>query len=469
MALLALLGACTLSRYYSATEQALATDGHFSSQGHIAVYYPGEIALDFPGYVVGIELTQRTAQIGDGELVVDSPVNAGATMTRLADELRDGTPLPDAETFSAWGSGEIPVITQILRYRGNPLGAGNCALYSLYQTSGRELMDFCDGPYPQLRSYYHTAYADSWSAVQKLKSALFRDAESGQFTHLIVAMMGWRTTQEEAIRNFNSLVRTIVAAGQEDFRPLFVGITWAAPWGGRWIDPIAEAVSYPETAELADTIGLTWLGVITDEIVLPLSFKLPTSFLTHSFGARAALTAVCIGPLIHPDPTKPRARPSGAIDRFFGFEAALSLKRFTAGRLTLVYEHVKFPNHCDHAKSIVLTTSRYDSATRKIVWADFAGNYRYYRSFCRSQSGKLASCASVDASGVIEGQYDEAMKILYLDASELIRFTAPGTEGGAHSDIFRLPTGRLIWSLIAKPPHEASAASSPKASAAPTQ
>jgi hypothetical protein len=42
------------------------------------------------------------------------------------------------------------------------------------------------------------------------------------------------------------------------------------------------------------------------------------------------------------------------------------------------------------------------------------------------------------------------MKVLYLDATKLIRYRAPGTNGGAHSDIFRLPTGRLIWSLISQ-------------------
>lgn len=467
LALVALIGACSHPRYYGAAEQALATDGHFASQGHFAVYYPSEIALDFPGYVVGIELTERTQQVRDGDLVVDPPIDAGATTTRLANELREGTPRPDAETASIWGRGQISVITQVLRYRGASSGAGNCALYSLYQAAGSDLMEFCEGRFPKMEEPYRTAFADSWSAVQRLKAALFRDAESGQYTHLIIAMMGWRTSQEEAIRNFNSLVHSIRIAGREDFRPLFVGITWVAPWGGRWVDPIIETISYPEIAELADTLGLTWLGVISDEIVLPLSLKLPTSFLTHSFGARAALTAVCIGPLIRIDPTAPRARPNGSIDRLIGFQAALSLQRLKAGRLTLVYEHVKFPGDCDRAKSIVLTTSRHDSAVQAIVWADLAGNYRYYRSFCRRQSGKIVSCASVDESGAIEGPYDESMKVLYLDASKLIRYTAPGTDGGAHSDIFRSPTGRLVWSLIARPPQARAPSSPPSPGSAP--
>lgn len=100
----------------------------------------------------------------------------------------------------------------------------------------------------------------------------------------------------------------------------------------------------------------------------------------------------------------------------------------------------------------MVTTSRHDSAVRTIIWADLAGNYRYYRSFCRKNSGTIVSCAAVGESGAIEGEYDETMRVLYLDASKLVRYTAPGTDGSAHSDIFRPPAGQLIWNLISKRP-----------------
>ena len=454
LALLSLLCACSHPRYYVSAEQALTTDGHFASQGHFAVYYPSEIALDFHGYVVGIELSERTAQLRDGDLVVKVPTKSGSTIARLAIELRDGSPQPDAVTPSSWGRGQVPVISQVLRYTGNPLGSGNCALYSVYQSVGAELMDFCDGQRrPRIGEWatYQTAFADSWGAVELLKEALRKDAESGQYTHLVVAMMGWRTTQEEAIRNFNSLVRTTGMAAKGEFRPLFVGITWVGPWSGRWIDPINEAVSYPEIAELADTLGLTWLGVITEEAVLPLSGKLPVSFLTHSFGSRAAVTAVCVGPVIRRSEAAAHTPVTGSVDRLIGFQAALSLQRFKDQR-HFIYEDVRFPDHCPRARSIVVTTSRHDSAVRTIIWADLAGNYRYYRSFCRRNSGTIVSCAAVSESGTIEGEYDETMRVLYLDASKVVRYTAPGTEGSAHSDIFRPPAGQLIWNLISKRP-----------------
>lgn len=335
------------------------------------------------------------------------------------------------------------------------MGEGNCALYSVYQSSLPELTDFCDGRRrPEMKdpAARWSGFRGSWQAIDLLKDALRNDAASGNYSHLIVAIMGWRTPQEEAIRNFNSLARGMHLAAKGDFRPLFVGITWVGPWAGRWLDPLFEAFAYANIAELADTLGLTWVGVLADEIALPMSASLPTVFITHSFGARAATTALCIGPAIRRDAGSPAPRPPGAIDRLFGFQAAFSLQRFKEERLIFFYEDVYFPNDCDRVRSIVLTTSRHDKATRAILWADLAGNYRYFRSFCRGNSGRLVSCTSVDATGAIEGTYDESMKVLYLDATKLVRFEAPGTDGGSHSDIFRPPVGRFIWNLIAAPP-----------------
>jgi hypothetical protein len=453
LALLTLQGGCSHPRYYAEAEYALATHGHFASQGHFAVYYPSEIALDFPGYVVGIEMGDRAALLRDGDLVVDSFVHAGSTVTRLTKELAFG--ISRFGESSGHVQDRLPFISQVLRYTGRSHGVGNCALYSLYQSSLPPLMDFCDGDRrPQVENWanYRSAFADSWGAIDVLKDALRNDAASGNYTHLIVAMMGWRTPQEEAIRNFNSIVRTTQLVGKDEFRPLFIGITWVAPWAGRWLDPVIEVLSYGNIAELADRLGLTWVGVLTDEVVMPLAQKLPTTFITHSFGTRSASTAICIGPAIRRDATAVRAPRQGSVDRLIGFQAAFSLQRFKEEPLIFFYEDVYFPNDCDRARVIVLTASRHDQATKSILWADLAGNYRYFKSFCRKNAGIIVSCASVDESGAIEDEYDARMKVLYLDATKLIRFRAAGTDGGAHSDMFRPPTGRLIWNLISKRP-----------------
>jgi hypothetical protein len=455
LALLALQFGCSHPRYYADAEHALTTHAFFSSEGHFAVYYPAEIALQFPGYLVGIEMGERAAILSDADLTVERPLKAGTSMLRLADTLRDGKSSGDsgAETDL------VPFVSHVVRYTGQPLGAGNCALYSTYQVAPAELLEFCGGrrlPLIGDVSRYRTAFADSWTAIDTLKQALHHDAAAGRYTHLVVAMMGWRTPQEEAIRNFNSLMRTIHLAAPADFRPLFIGITWVGPWSGRWLDPLVEMAAYGNIADLADTLGLTWVGVLIDDVVLPLSQQLPVTWITHSFGARTATTATCIGPVIRRH-AAPRSPVTGRIDRLIGFQAAFSLLRFSEDR-RYFYEDVHFPNGCDRAKSIVLTTSKYDTATTTILWADLAGSYRQFKSFCRKNAGTLASCATVDESGAIVGADDPRMKLLYLDASGLIRFRAPRTDGGAHSDIFRPDAGRLIWNLMATPPGSATAA-----------
>lgn len=440
IAIAVLLGGCSSPRYYWQAEHRLKTDDFFLSQGHFAVYYPAGIQLSFPGYIVGIEDSDKAATVDEGDLVVDRVTHAGSSITQLSDVLAEGP--------------QVPYISQVIHYTGESLGAGNCALYSLYQSDLPDLVQFCHGnKQPRIGAWseYRSAYVDSWHAIDLLKEALQRDVATGKYTHLVVAMMGWRTPQEEAIRNFNSIMRSLQIAAGGKLRPLFVGITWVGPWAGRWLDPIVEVISYGNIANLADIVGLTWLGVLTDEIVIPLSDQVDTVFITHSFGARAASTAICIGPAIRRNATTARERPPGSVGHLIGFEAAFSLQRFKKERLFPIYEDIFFPADCARAKSIVLTASASDSATRTILWADLAGNYRYFRSFCRS-NGSLVSCVPVDKSGDLKGEYDASKRVLYLDASELIRFKAPGTDGGGHSDIFRPPVGHLIWNILAKPP-----------------
>lgn len=438
MAVMAAVG-CAHPRYYAEAERHLGTDGHFASQGHFAIYYPTGIQLSFPGYVVGTEVGAKHAVLRKGDLFADRIVHAGSTLTALVDEVTHGD----------W----LPYVSQVIRYTGAPMGTGNCALYSLYQSELPPLMDFCDGerrPTIEKWSEYQSAYADSWRAIDALKASIDRDLASGQYTHLIVAMMGWRTPQEEAIRNFNSLMRSVRLAAKSDFRPLFIGFTWVGPWADRWLDPLIEALSYPQIANLADILGLTWLGVLTDEIVIPLEGHLDTVFITHSFGSRAASTAICVGPVIRRTAEKARAPVAGQVDNLIGFQAAFSLQRFKKERLMPFYEDIYLPEDCVRARSLVLTASVHDTATRTVLWADLAGNYRYYQGFCRSNEA-LVTCRKIDQNGNIEGPLDARRRVLYLDASELIRYRAPGTDGGAHSDTFRPEVGNLLWNVISEP------------------
>jgi len=120
LVLVGLLAGCAHPRFYADAEKWLKTDGHFDAQGHFAVYYPASIALSFPGYVVGIELGDKADVVHGSDLVADRVVHAGPSMALVSDLLIDGP--------------RVPIISQVMRYRGSPLGEGNCALYSLYQS-----------------------------------------------------------------------------------------------------------------------------------------------------------------------------------------------------------------------------------------------------------------------------------------------------------------------------------------------
>ena len=120
-----LLSGCAHPRFYADAEKRLKTDGHFDAQGHFAVYYPAAIALSFPGYVVGIELGDKADVTHGSDLVADRVVHAGPSMALVSDLLIDGP--------------RVPIISQVIRYQGRPLGEGNCALYSLYQSDAPEL------------------------------------------------------------------------------------------------------------------------------------------------------------------------------------------------------------------------------------------------------------------------------------------------------------------------------------------
>lgn len=450
--LVALLAGCSHPSYYGDAERRFTTGGVFSSQGHLALYYSSSIHLDFPGYIVGVEVSDRSNLLRDGDLVVEPPAHAGRTITRLADRLRDGT----GAAGQPHDPDELPFISHVIRYTGEPGNDGGaCALHSVYQSPSPELVPFCGGEQrPRIDEWesYRSGFQDSWLAIDALKQAVGADVRSGHFTHLIVITLGWRTPQEEAVRSFNSIAHAIRKSADGTFRPLLIGVTWVGPWAGRWLDPLVEILSYNEIAFLADTLGLTWLGVVAEEVMMPLSGTLPTVYISHSFGTRAAMTGVCVGPAIRRSTAGNRPGGTGAVGRVIGLEGAFSLERFHEEPPNIIYEDIYYPNHCERARSIVLTASANDRATPAVVWADFAGNHAYLEPFCSKHSDSFVSCASVDDVGNIQGEYDPTRKVLYLDATSLIRYGVPGTDGGAHSDIFRPPMGRLLWQLIADTP-----------------
>jgi hypothetical protein len=427
---------CSGPSYFADSEDALQTSGYFHVLDHIAAYYPGAVSLNFPGYVVALEEAPRDLVTRSFEDIrVDEQVAMnGYTVKRLLKSLR----------YYA------PFISEVMRYEGRPYGEGNCSLYSLYHNHGRAFVESCsDDPRntaPPAYDYRDT-YDRSWDAIDILKERLTADVGSKKYTHLIVAVMGLDTVQEEAIRNYKSLVSSIRRSGGEDFRPLFVGITWPSFFANRWFDPFWEALAYHPIADRADILGLSWLGAVLNEAVLPLADKIEVNVIAHSFGARATSMALCVGPAIFRNGEQRVLLPkSGKVENFIGLAPAFSLQRFV-NKDFLFYENVYYSNFCPRIERFIFTASSHDHAFDPVFWSDAVGDHEYMVNYCNARHPVAVTCASASSEGGLD-TFDPAAKIIYVDSSALMKYQMPGTKGGGHADIFRPSVGKLLWTLI---------------------
>jgi len=438
MLLLLLISSCIDHRYYADSENALNTFGYYELLDHIAAYYPSGIALNFPGYIVGFEESStRLVTNGEEDILLDDTVyKAGFTVKRLLKTLR----------YNA------PFISQVMRYEGQPYGEGNCALYNLYQNVGATIVETCNEKSravpPSIHDYSST-FANSWNAIDILKEQLNEDVEENDHTHLIVAVMGLDTAQEEAIRNYKSIVSSIRKESGSSFRPLFVGVTWPSFYANRWFDPLWEMLAYSPIADRADVLGLSWIGVLINEAVLPLSDRLEITIIAHSFGARAVSMGVCVGPALQRNSAQGvEQKTPRKIENFIGIAPAFSLKRFV-DEDELFYENIYYKDYCPVVNRFVFTASSNDGALSPLFWANPVGDYDQMNKYCGQEQPISVVCTAATSDGSIVG-YDTSAKVSYIDTSLLMQYSMPGTgrSGQGHSDIYRPEIGRLLWSVI---------------------
>lgn len=434
--ILSSVGGCSNYSYFSEAEDALNTASYYDLLDHISIYYPRAISLNFPGYVVGFEEAPRRLVAADTDDININPAHtaAGYTIERLVKAMRYRTPF----------------ISQIMRYEGRRYGEGNCTLYSLYHNHGTSVVTPCNET-PEdavAKDYdYSTTFDKSWHAIDILKERLNEDIKQNHHTHLIVAVMGLDTAQEEAIRNYRSIVSSVRLHAGEKFEPLFIGITWPSFYANRWFDPVWEVLAYHPVADRADILGLSWLGVLLNDVVLPLGEKMNVSIIGHSFGARAASMGLCVGPAILPAGKNVLETPtSGHIENFIGLAPAFSLRRFVDDH-SLFYENVYYRDYCPMIKRFIFTASSEDGAFAPVFWSDAVGDYDFMLKFCDNEHPVSLSCTSANPNGDID-EFDRSAKITYIDTSSLMQYTMPGTEGGGHSDIYRAEVGHLLWTIL---------------------
>lgn len=86
-------------------------------------------------------------------------------------------------------------------------------------------------------------------------------------THIFVLAMGWNTSQDEAIVNYNDLIRQISAAASESgaadsFKPFIIGLTWPSQWvidNNSVLRKFFEVFSFKVKADDTDEVGAVWM------------------------------------------------------------------------------------------------------------------------------------------------------------------------------------------------------------------
>lgn len=443
------------SRLHEA-EATLGTDAGHAEQFHALVYYPQEHALRYPGLIVGIE--KSSAKLIKEEarnlLIQSSSSNSESEKTDkwLVGMLKDDSKSMFISHVVDSNKGDVPTLIH---------NAYECKT----ESAGSDKKTICPG-------------FDSWKAIarvdEKLRAAL-KPTPIGEekYTHVIFLTMGWNTNQVEAVQNFNSLVRELSAnAAPGSFNPYVVGVTWPSQWDSGWFGTAYRGSSLGNKANDADEVGAGWLGAVLRYGVLPATraSKAKVIVIGHSFGARATSHAVCRGTLLVPpgaqsaDSGKPM---KGDVQWLIGLQGAYSLNRFSTEGAGL-FEKIGYDPKCEVADNHLFTASKHDVAgkySQQVLGAPFAGSIGAWNKFLTDPNSRKDGSPSFDLYKThhVEGDNDasvclqgasgsDATSFKYVDASEVIKFNSYGTGAGAHSDIYRAQTAKLMWTFLSGTP-----------------
>lgn len=428
------------TRTLEPAEKELGTAGSITMHYHSALYYPEEIALRSGGYLVGIEKGEHENILQAGEKVIFKNPNATDKAVKIKQE--------------AVQEGKVMFVSHIVLDRPPGSVKRNCSLYDAYYRPKLETppISHCADAPESVTTLIppKNAYRSSWQAMETMQHSLNHDIASHPYTHILVVVMGWNTVQEEAVRNVNSIVRGIRHASENDsvrFDPLVIGVTWPSQWNSPWLDPLYKLASFDTKARDADEVGLTWLGVLL-ESTIPQAKKsaggnLPVVVIGHSFGARAASTAACAGPVIA-EGAAPQTYPKQPVDLLINYQGAFLTNRLlgesTDGGFSL-------GEGCPRVKYIALTSSKNDTAVKTAFWGTYAGSDASFRKYCTPPTSGI-NCVTANPQGGITTVRAASQKITYINSDDLITYNAFYTGGGAHSDIYRDEHGALSWSLI---------------------
>lgn len=533
-----LYGCSTSPTILTEYESRLGVQDELSREFHSSLYYPKGLALQYPGYLVGIQKAAQEKVMG--------PAMIFPSFLDPAPRYFD-----DGEKATKWGLGSINLlrklqtdskamfVNHVTRFSfvqdKGPRSSGtsslpytyidSCFLYNAFrsplfsasrsadnsQAGARTWRDLSgviawkdcrdapgwEGNSPDLKS--NAFYANGEVAIRALARAAALDLKNDGYTHVLILVMGWNTAQDEAVRNFNDLAGNLLEAARESeaakidgmgeprlpFRPLVIGVSWPS----YWTEGVANVFSYPNKAKDADEIGITWLNLLVNrelpDAMTTAGVNVPVVLVGHSFGARVVTRVAAASPALRPkDGAEVAGLHSGA-NVVIGLQGAVSINRFwpNAGGEPPGDEGAPLRDYSTlKTTRFAFTASSHDSAAGgPVFWFDPTGSIKSYQLACNSKSddwrNSVFRCFSAhDTSGlntslagrkrwegfaVCENGDPRSCRkvgdklpivdrrVFYLDTSDgITEFNTIGTGGNAHSDIYRLPMGRLLWMLI---------------------
>ncbi|WP_143595606.1 hypothetical protein [Tamilnaduibacter salinus] len=435
-------------RGFADVEQALGTDTKTTVQLHEAGYFPWSVRLNHPGLIVGIEKSPRETVAPENGIQTLYDGSAGQGLREKVDLLHNNP--------------KMLFLSQLYEYGGRYEDPA-CAHYSVYEAnSNQSFIGPCNGEHRGAHiddaGRMPGAFQGSVEAVQVLRQRVqewidIEEEADDPFTHVLMIVMGWNTSQLEAYRNFNSIVGNMKATHQGDrFKPLVIGVTWPSFWENDWLDPLVRGLSYRNKANDADELGLSWVGLIAREVLADVDTEdIETVLIGHSFGARAVATATCAGPVIAGNGVgDPGQQDAWSIDTVVALQPAFSINRFySQDDGDWFNEEIHFPAGCRHARNVVMTASRHDTAVDMQFIADMIGDVEQYKDHCLHTDNPDFHCGTMLADDLVGRRAGKRFdRILYVNASDSIRLNSPRTGGGGHSDIYREASGRMIWSFL---------------------
>ncbi len=385
---------------YQKEENLLRTKGK-SEQFHSVVYYPNAINLDFKGYIVGVEKAPKH--------VVKKYSKMHYNLSNKSKGVRYKMNFFKNKTYHTL------FISHIIRFDGC-----NKKTKFLYNIYGNE------------KKYIFSAYDKGFEALNRLRADLKKQLKG--YDSIIIFVMGWNTSQEEAIRDFKALYKNMMSFCKGVRKPLFIGVTWPSEWDSSILpDFIVKALSFPVKADDADELGLTWLGALIHYGLKDV--RVPIYVVGHSFGARAATMAVFEGNILYLD----KPYPKRSVDTLIALQGAFSVRRFLKGGIEGIEHDIS------NVKQIVLTSSKYDFAMDSAFWSNaYAGDDKSFKKFCKNNSKFLCATYTKD----YHFEFTRASKIIYLNCDSIIKNRAYMSAGGAHSDIYDKEMGQFLCKVL---------------------